>query len=134
SGRIQQAGGSRWVSVATRAKTRPLTGTVQVTRRGIGFVRLDEASIERSGDIGDVRVDERDLADALDGDTVLVEVLRSGRDGAAGRIVEVIDRAHQTVVGVFNRTSPRRGEVVPRNVSFHRRISVPLPEESLNVA
>jgi ribonuclease R len=66
-----------------------------MTRRGYGFVESPE---------GDYFVAARDTAGAMHGDTVALRPeARRGREGRAGVVVRVVERATTTVVGRFDK-------------------------------
>jgi ribonuclease R len=84
-----------------------VTGTVSAHRDGYGFVS------PASGEGGDVFIPARFMREVMNGDRVVARVeqgIRSGRP--EGRIIRVLERAHQTVVGRFE-TGRRFGYVVP---------------------
>lgn len=84
-----------------------VTGTVSAHRDGYGFVS------PASGEGSDVFVPARYMREVMHGDRVVVRVehgLRSGRP--EGRIIRVLERAHQTLVGRFE-AGRRFGYVVP---------------------
>ena len=71
----------------------PVTGTIQVTSRGFGFL---------------LREDEEDWFIAIDamhgamhGDTVRVRPLGFSRGSMEGEVVEILDRAWKEIVGVM---------------------------------
>lgn len=73
-----------------------VVGTVSRHREGYGFV----APANRTGP--DVFVPARFLQEVMHGDKVVVRVERGGRDGKPeGRVLRILERAHQTVVGRF---------------------------------
>ena len=96
-----------------------VTGLVDVTRAGDGFVIPDAAGAE------DVFVPRRHLGSAVDGDRVAVRVERQlpGRN-PEGRLVRVLERAWGQVVGVYHH---RRGygSVVPQEPPLPADIFVP---------
>jgi ribonuclease R len=79
-----------------RIHTRPrIEGTLKMNPAGFGFVH----PVTQDG--ANVFVPPEDAARALDNDRVVVEVVR-GRDGRpTGRIVDVVDRPRQMVVGKY---------------------------------
>jgi ribonuclease R len=90
-------------AIASAAVNRNLvTGTLTMHRDGFGFVRpLDSEARERLE--SDVFIPPSDVAEAMHGDQVLVELSPHSRDGRAeGRIIRVMERAHSTVVGTFH--------------------------------
>ncbi len=72
-----------------RNKTSKLTGVIDVTRSGRGFL-LQESS--------DIPIPREDVGTALSGDVVEV-TLRRGRDEMIGRVVRVIERKSSSFVG-----------------------------------
>ncbi|MHB1629205.1 MAG: ribonuclease R [Bacilli bacterium] len=73
-----------------------VVGRLEVKARGFGFV----VPVDRS--LPDLYVAAADLADAMDGDRVLVRP-QKGAGGARqeGEIIRVLKRAHHTIVGVL---------------------------------
>ncbi len=72
-----------------------VVGKVSVHRDGYGFVSAPEAR-------QDIFVPARYLPEVMDGDTVAVRVERGGRGGKPeGRVVRIVERAHQQVVGRY---------------------------------
>jgi ribonuclease R len=75
------------------------TGRLSVHRDGFGFV-TPAHKIE--GLEGDIFIPPKQAAAAMHGDRVLVQIGQIGREGKAeGQIIQVIGRAHSTVVGEF---------------------------------
>jgi ribonuclease R len=99
-----------------------VTGVVDVTRAGDGFVIAETAGDE------DVYVPQRHLGSAVEGDRVAVRVERHvpGRN-PEGRLVRVLERAWGQVVGVYHH---RRGygAVVPQEPPLPADIFVPAAE------
>ena len=99
-----------------------VTGVVDVTRAGDGFVMAEAAGEE------DVYVPRRHLGSAVEGDRVAVRVERHvpGRN-PEGRLVRVLERAWGQVVGVYHH---RRGygAVVPQEPPLPADIFVPEAE------
>ncbi|MDT8435268.1 MAG: ribonuclease R [Gemmatimonadota bacterium] len=93
-------------------------GRLQVTRGGDGFVILDEAGTE------DVFVPARQLDTAQDGDRVVVRVdrRRPGRN-PEGRIVRILERSVEQVVGTWHRHQGV-GYVVPIEPPLRTRVLV----------
>jgi ribonuclease R len=125
--------GKFWEIASPKKRGKLLSGMLAMTRKGFGFVRLDADSQRANRDMKDVMISERDLGDALDGDTVRVEVTQTTRMGARGRVTGVMKRTRTRIAGLYQQTSERRGEVMPRNPRLPRRISVPLPDKKLKV-
>jgi len=115
SGSIGRVKGHRYISAT---KTDQVTGTLKFTRRGDAFLRP-----EGPGD--DVFIPGGWLATAMDGDRVVAVIDRrpKGRN-PEGRVVEVLKRARETVVGTFHRIK-RVSFVVPLGDKLERDILVP---------
>ncbi|MBN1865908.1 VacB/RNase II family 3'-5' exoribonuclease [Candidatus Sumerlaeota bacterium] len=106
------------------AATRTVTGVLQVSLRGAGF--LDGAASDGS----DLYIHRSNLDTALNGDTVEAEILPD-RAGEEGRVVRIVRRAHESIVGQLDRGGRGRGIVTPRNTRINRWIAVSdLPPES----
>jgi ribonuclease R len=84
-----------------------VTGTVSAHRDGYGFV------VPPPGQGRDVFIPARFMREVMDGDRVAVRVERHGRGGGPeGRVVQVLTRAHSTLVGRFE-AGRRVGFVIP---------------------
>ncbi len=82
-----------------------VTGTVSAHRDGYGFIS--------SPDRPDVFIPARYMREVMHGDRVVVRVERGWRGAKPeGRVIRVLDRVHQTVVGRYE-AGPRFGYVVP---------------------
>ena len=73
-----------------------MTGRLQTIRSGAGFVIPDRGT-------EDIFVRARDLGTAVRGDRVAVRIEHRARRGPRGRVVDVLERAHARLVGVFRR-------------------------------
>jgi ribonuclease R len=72
-----------------------IVGRITMTRRGYGFVEAPE---------GDYFIAARDIAGAMHGDTVAIRPdTHRGREGRAGVVTRIIERANTTVVGRFDK-------------------------------
>jgi ribonuclease R len=123
----------RWPTAAVSCKTyyrklvprqsAPLiTGRLNVHRDGYGFLIADRP-VEGAG--GDVFLPPDAAAKAMHGDRVAVRITRLGRAGRAeGDIVRILERAHETVVGLAR--FQRRGLFVePHDDRIRQRIYIP---------
>lgn len=101
-----------------------LQGKVSIHRAGYGFVLLDDKSKE------DVFVPARYLDTVMDGDRVALRIVRSTRQGRAGRsegrIVQVLERAHQELLGRYE-VHHRQGLVVPVDPRLPQAIHLTAP-------
>lgn len=81
-----------------------LVGRIQTTRGGAGFLIPEDRS-------RDVFIPMQSLNTALDGDRVVVRVESRPRgDRPEGRVIRVLERKRETVVGVFHNVKPGRGK------------------------
>ncbi|NQU44030.1 ribonuclease R, partial [bacterium] len=99
------------------------TGKLHVSRAGAGFL-LGAGDRLPSVESNDLYIHKTNLGTALDGDTVEVEVLPGPKGKLEGRVLEVLERAHDHVVGQFKRVG-KGGNVTPRNLRIGRWIEVP---------
>ena len=85
-----------------------IEGVMQVRGEGHALVRTAEGP--------DVFLPPHEAARALDGDRVLVKVTRMGQRGPAGKVVKVLSRVRELVIGTY---LERKNEafVVPRDQS-----------------
>ena len=78
------------------------TGRLSQHRDGFGFVIPESRSLKDKIS-GDIFIPPPAIGNAMHGDRVLVELGTIRSDGRAeGRILQVLGRAHETVVGVFH--------------------------------
>lgn len=113
-GSIKRVKGHRYVPAVASDQ---VTGVLRFTRRGDAFLRS-----EGPGD--DVFIPGGWLATAMDGDRVVAVIDRRPRDrNPEGRVVEVLERARETVVGTFHRVK-RVSFVVPLSAKLEREIVV----------
>ncbi len=105
-----------------------LAGRLSMHRDGFGFVIPDPKSLNaslKSKLAGDIFIPPHQIGTAMHGDQVLVEIANIRPDGRAeGRIVRTVNRAHQTVVGIFHYGS-RRNYVTPIDTKITQEIEIP---------
>lgn len=70
-------------------------GRLQLTSRGAGFVIVDDEKVD------DIFISPENLNQALDGDLVKVQIIKSGRTRKEGTITEVIERERVQFVGTI---------------------------------
>jgi ribonuclease R len=95
-----------------------LVGILHVHPDGFGFVH------PMSGEDENVYVPAHEVRRALDGDRVRIERVPGSAGRSAGRIVEVVDRVRQRVIGTYLERG-RDAEVEPRDRSVPGPIRVP---------
>jgi ribonuclease R len=103
-----------------------IAGRLVAHRDGYGFVVPDKpiAKVE-----GDLFIGRDNLEDAMHGDRVLARVERRRPDGRAeGRIVQIVERQHPTVVGLF-RYGPHGNHVLPYDSRILHEVFIPAGEE-----
>ncbi len=111
--------------VPTRPESTQLEGILSVHRDGYGFVR------PLSGEGDDIFLPPAEASRALDNDRVLVEVV--GRPGRLeGRLVDVVQRRRERVVGVYTEQGGRHAQVVPSDNSLQGPIRVPRTQMARN--
>ncbi|MBZ5643134.1 MAG: RNB domain-containing ribonuclease [Acidobacteriia bacterium] len=115
---------------AVRAEANQLTGRLVAHRDGYGFVVPDTPRKDLEGDLF---IGRDSIGDAMHGDHVLASIERRSRFGdgagrAEGRILRVINRAHDTVVGLF-RYGSRGNTVAPYESRLLQEIIIPPGEE-----
>ena len=113
SGQLAQVRGNRFALPDT---DNLVAGRLQTNPGGFGFVVPDDGE-PRDG--ADIYIAAANLSEAMHGDRVLVRVERQTPRGLEGRIVRIIERAHDTIVGRFEIDSAGLAYVVP----FDRRIT-----------
>ncbi len=79
-----------------KKKTPMIIGKLRVKSQGYGFVQLEEPKQE-------IFISQRNMANALDGDTVAVQLYAQSKTGALpeGRIDHVIERKRKQIVGTY---------------------------------
>lgn len=107
---------------AVPTKINLVVGTLQTIRSGAGFVVPEE------GD-QDLYIAREGLRSAVNGDRVIARVEKRKRGGKMeGRVVRVLERARQTVVGVYHPTK-NFGFVVPEDLTLPNDVFVPPGQE-----
>jgi ribonuclease R len=112
SGQLLQIRGNRF-GVAERMDV--VVGRLQTNPGGFGFVVPEHAE---PGERKDIFIAPPNLAEAMHGDRVVARVERQTEKGLEGRIIRILQRSQETVVGRFEMDVSGLGYVVP----FDRRI------------
>jgi ribonuclease R len=90
-------------------------GRLQTHPAGYGFV-TPERPLEAGGDI---YISPTHLSEAMHGDRVVVRIERIKDDGRSeGRVIRILERGHESLVGRYDRDENGMGYVVP----FDRRV------------
>ncbi len=115
---------------APRPEANQLTGRLVAHRDGYGFVVPDTPRKDLEGDLF---IGRDSMGDAMHGDHVLASIERRSRFAdragrAEGRILRVINRAHDTVVGLF-RYGSRGNTVAPYESRLLQEIIIPPGDE-----
>jgi ribonuclease R len=93
-------------------------GRLQTHPAGYGFV-IPERPLEPSG--GDIYISPPHLNEAMQGDRVVARIERIKDGGRVeGRIIRILERANESIVGRYDRDESGMGHVVP----FDRRVLI----------
>lgn len=114
SGQLLQIRGNRF-GVADKMDV--VVGRLQTNPGGFGFVVPEHTDTE-TGERKDIFIPPPNLAEAMHGDRVIARVERRTERGLEGRIIRILQRSQETVVGRFEVDESGLGYVVP----FDRRI------------
>ena len=102
---------------ATTKRARTVSGALSVNARGFGFVLVPDGE--------DLFIPLDNLSSAMDGDTVVAEVVREVKNKKpVGRIIEVTERSTTEIVGIFKRTDGR-AVVIPEDDELKRPVVIP---------
>jgi ribonuclease R len=113
-GQLLQIRGNRF-GVADKMDV--VVGRLQTTPGGFGFVVPEHTDTE-TAERQDIFIPPPNLAEAMHGDRVAARVERRSERGLEGRIIRILKRSQETVVGRFEVDDSGLGYVVP----FDRRI------------
>jgi ribonuclease R len=117
-------------------KERLVEGRLEVNPSGFGFVVPDRTepppSERRESKREDIYIAAANLTEAMHGDRVVARVERETPRGLEGRIIRIVERAHDTIVGRFETDASRLAYVVP----FDRRIKadIHVPSDHMSSA
>jgi ribonuclease R len=105
-----------------------IAGRLSMHRDGFGFVIPGAQGLNanlKSKLTGDIFIPPHQMGNAMHGDLVLVDIANVRPDGRAeGRIVRTVNRAHETVVGIFHYGS-RHNYVTPIDTKITQEIVIP---------
>ncbi|HET9283142.1 MAG TPA: RNB domain-containing ribonuclease [Candidatus Angelobacter sp.] len=121
-------GKERWGLPTTASNQDLVVGRLRMHRDGYGFVIPEPGSLpaRAQGKLqGDIFIPPPEVGNAMHGDQVLVEMGRIRHDGRAeGRIVRVMEREQETVVGIFH-YGDRNNYVTPIDEKVGMEIIIP---------
>jgi ribonuclease R len=121
-------GKERWGLPTSASNQDLVVGRLRMHRDGYGFVIPEPGGLpaRAQGKLqGDIFIPPPDVGNAMHGDQVLVEMGRLRHDGKAeGRIVRVMEREQETVVGIFHYGSGRN-YVAPLDEKLAMEIIIP---------
>ncbi|HEY2392284.1 MAG TPA: RNB domain-containing ribonuclease [Candidatus Angelobacter sp.] len=121
-------GKERWGFPTSTSNQDLVVGRLRMHRDGYGFVVPDPGALpaRAQGKLqGDIFIPPPEVGNAMHGDQVLVEMGRLRQDGKAeGRIVRVMEREQETVVGIFHYGSGRN-YVTPIDEKVAMEIMIP---------
>src|ERR1700678_4234802 len=99
-----------------------ISGRIVAHRDGYAFL-VPDAPMPRVE--GDLFIGRDNLGDAMHGDRVLARIERRRADGRAeGRVVQIVQREHPTIVGLF-RYGPHGNVVLPYDVRILHEVIIP---------
>ncbi len=107
------------VKKGKRKELRKIEGKISVTSRGYAFLLPYHQEIE------DIFIAERNLNGAMHNDSVLVDVIPSKGHRMEGKVVQIVDRGQDAIVGRIQ-LSKRIAYVIPDDVKFGKDILVPI--------
>src|ERR1700735_1561082 len=103
-----------------------VAGRIVAHRDGYGFLVPDHPIPRVEGDLF---IGRDSLGDAMHGDRVLARIERRRFDGRAeGRVVQILEREHPTLVGLF-RYGPHGNHVLPYDIRILHEVSIPPGDE-----
>ncbi|MFL6313463.1 MAG: ribonuclease R family protein [Terriglobales bacterium] len=121
-------GKERWGLPTSASNQDLVVGRLRMHRDGYGFVIPEPGSLPARAQgklLGDIFIPPPEVGNAMHGDQVLVEMGRLRHDGKAeGRIVRVMEREQETVVGIFHYGSGRN-YVTPIDEKLALEIIIP---------
>jgi len=132
SGKTAAQGRSQNQQLASAAASKPrqdpnlIPGRIVAHREGYAFLVPD---FPIRGIDGDLFIGRDNLGDAMNGDRVLGRVERRRPDGRAeGRVVQIVERQHPTLVGLF-RYGPQGNVVLPYDTRILHEVLIPPGDE-----
>src|SRR5277367_2013630 len=110
------------VSVSRGKDPNLVSGRIVAHRDGYAFLVPDTPMLRVDGDLF---IGRDGLGDAMHGDRVLARISHRRADGRAeGRVVQIVEREHPTIVGLF-RYGPHGNVVLPYDVRILHEVIIP---------
>ncbi|HVQ28582.1 MAG TPA: ribonuclease R, partial [Vicinamibacteria bacterium] len=106
-----------------------VVGRLTCNPAGFGFVVPERSPKGKGKGEGDVYVSAVNIKEALHGDRVVARIERLTPKGAEGRIIRVLERALQRIVGRYEQDGRFGGHVVPFDRRVLHEIFIPAGEE-----
>ena len=100
-------------------KIKRVEGKIQATSKGYAFLIPSDITLE------DIFIAERDLGGAMHNDKVVVSVKPTGGRRMEGKVIQVLERGFERVVGLL-KVIKKVAYVVPDDVKFGKDIFIPL--------
>jgi ribonuclease R len=101
---------------AKKSQKKPIKGNLSVHAKGFGFVTVKNGM--------DIFIPVENLMNAMDGDLVLVDVIKkTPKKNPKGKIVKILDFHAQEIIGVYT-YGPDGGSVIPSDERYASPISV----------
>src|SRR5260370_631637 len=126
--KLAAVGKDRWSFPTSTPKQDVVVGRLRMHRDGFGFVIPDPESLPARAQgklLGDIFIPPPEVGNAMHGDQVLVELTRIRHDGKGeGRIVRVMEREQETVVGTFH-YGQKYNYVTPMDEKIAMEIIIP---------
>jgi len=107
-----------------------VVGRLTANPAGFGFVVPDKPAGAPRTREGDVYVSAVNMKEALHGDRVVARVERHTPKGAEGRIIRVLERAQQHIVGRFEADGRFGAHVIPFDKRVLHEIFIPPGDEA----
>lgn len=92
-------------------------GILQVNKSGYGFVVINNTKTK------DIYISSKNLSNALDSDTVKIEIIGGNGKSAEGKIIEIIKRGRKQIEGYLKKEG-KRIYVQPIDEKIHKQIEV----------
>jgi len=137
SGQLRAIDSDRYAIPKAASSQNLVVGRLSMHRDGYGFVIPEANAMDaqlKSKLTGDIFIPPAAVGSAMHSDRVVVEVAVIRPDGRAeGRIVQLVGRAHATVVGVFH-YGQRQNYVTPIDQKIAQEIVIPRGMEFLEAS